>query len=465
MVKKFLLLFLSLIFLVFFLSGCSPVFCSTPDILVKGECCPDLDKDGKCDPEGLVVDVEHNYTLPPKQTESAIPKEVTPKTKEGVLLTVSPDGGPYLGNPSATTLFIEFGDYTDRNTQRFHNEILPTLLEKYGDHMKYTFRNYVSLNNRYSLEAAEASECAKDQDKFWDYHNILVNNTYRLSTSFLRDYAEQAELDMVQFDACFDQRKYSDKIIEDKEEGSTYGVILTPTFFVNNQRIVGFKTLSAYETVLEETLFDELKGARGKKFSATSIGRSHLVLEGPSALDPSITTSPYTNILDFSDATFTLTAQDITLEDSSTSKDQANLVVSFTLEQPQTFQKADYQIILENVISEGVEHTFYGGVGTNILLNGNIGVGTSQLPSSVAHLALWGTADIYKNGNLIAEDTFTHFFITQGIRDANHRLMPRADKTEIEAHLIIAGKYGGTYIQGLNQGYLYLFWDTIDFRQ
>ena len=173
MVKRISFFLLGTIFLLLVINACAPVYCSTPDILYKGKCCPDKDKDGKCDGDKEIT--EETYVPEPKyatnQQENKEEKKLQPKTKDGVFRKVSPDDDPSMGNPEAETLFIEFADYTNKNTQRFHKEILPKLLENYGDNIKYIFRNHPDLTNRQSIQAAEASECADEQGKYWKYHN------------------------------------------------------------------------------------------------------------------------------------------------------------------------------------------------------------------------------------------------------------------------------------------------------
>jgi len=235
MVKKISVLFFSLFFLAFFIIGCSPVYCSTPNILYKGECCPDKDEDGICDKGDILVEKSYDLATP-QRPEITIPVEkvgehLLPKTKEGVLLRINQDDDPFLGDPKADTTLILFGDYADRGTQRFHKEVLPQILQTYGDKIKYVFRNYPSLTDSKSQRAAEASECAFEQNKFWEYHDKLFFNIYRLTLSDLYAYADQSDMDATQFKLCLSSRRYREEVLGDVKDGDDYGVILAPTFF------------------------------------------------------------------------------------------------------------------------------------------------------------------------------------------------------------------------------------------
>ncbi|MEK6903640.1 MAG: thioredoxin domain-containing protein [Nanoarchaeota archaeon] len=467
MVKRLFSLLVILIFIPFF-SGCTSVYCSTPSILVDGACCTDANKDGLCDTGNFVAE----ETIPPpplKITSTNISLPTTPvlTTKEGALLKISQDDDHFLGNANGTVLLTLFGDYAGTNTQRFHQEIIPKLLDFYGSHIRYTFRNYPDLTNRRSVDAAEASECAGEQGKFWEYHEILLQHYFALSSSYLADYAQEAKLNILQFTTCFLNRKYSAEVLQDLRDGDSYGVYMTPTLFINNQRISGFKSFATYQTALESELYDELQQVKGTTVSARSLGtQGYLILEGQAALDPSISQSPYSDVLDFVDSSFTFTATDRTPADTPQPQDAAQLTATFDVKKQ--FTTDSYDIALTQLSSEGVTHSFFGGVGTQILINGKTGIGTSYLPATTAYVSLWGLSDVSKNGQLIASNVFTHFIITPAIRGADKKILSRVPSSGLpEAYLLLAGKYdkNGQAIPDTDQGFLYLYWDSLDLRQ
>lgn len=234
---------------------------------------------------------------------------------------------------------------------------------------------------------------------------------------------------------------------------------------MNNERISGFKNFAAFEKILNDALFDILLEERIITISAKSTGKANSILEGEAALDPTVKISPYSNKLDILDASFSVVAKDSTKGDSASSKDTASLLVTFTVKKHAQFYEDVYKIILTDLINEGIDHTYFGGVGTHIFVNGNTGIGTNYLPLSRAYLTLWGKSSIYKNDELLTTDAFTHFFITTAIRDENKQLMQRTDDTRTEAYLLLSGKYGGSSIPGTDQGFIYLYWDTLDLRQ
>lgn len=82
MVKRISLFFLGTLFLLLVLNGCTPVYCSTPNILSDGKCCLDKDKDGKCDEGEIIIEeiyVPEQRTTTNQQEEEI--KEQQPKNK------------------------------------------------------------------------------------------------------------------------------------------------------------------------------------------------------------------------------------------------------------------------------------------------------------------------------------------------------------------------------------------------
>ncbi len=95
-----------------------------------------------------------------------------------------------------------------------------------------------------SESAAQAAECAGDQDKFWAYANYLFahqdgENSGALSPDNLKKFAVQLGLNSNTFNACLDSGKYAAEVNQQKAEGEQRGVQATPTFFINGKRYEG----------------------------------------------------------------------------------------------------------------------------------------------------------------------------------------------------------------------------------
>ena len=110
----------------------------------------------------------------------------------------------------------------------------------------YTFRHFPFLDDnaasRESDQAANASMCAAEQGRFWDYHDILFANWNSENAGAFSDrrlvaYAETINLDMDSFNSCFEANKYKAQIDEDLAAGNRAGVTGTPSLFVNGQQL------------------------------------------------------------------------------------------------------------------------------------------------------------------------------------------------------------------------------------
>ena len=93
-----------------------------------------------------------------------------------------------------------------------------------------------------SFRAAEATECAADQNKFWEYHDTVFENWKGVNEGHFSDdnlklFASSLQLDRNAFDACFDSRKYLGKVEADLRRGEQLGVQGTPTLFLNGEML------------------------------------------------------------------------------------------------------------------------------------------------------------------------------------------------------------------------------------
>lgn len=104
--------------------------------------------------------------------------------------------------------------------------------------------------------AAEASECADEQGKFWEYHDALfVNhggeNQGAFSKDRLKKFATDLRLDAAKFNACLDSGKYSAVVENETASVQAIGVTSTPAFLVNGQPIAGAQSFDTFQRVIE----------------------------------------------------------------------------------------------------------------------------------------------------------------------------------------------------------------------
>jgi len=109
----------------------------------------------------------------------------------------------------------------------------------------------------YAQKAAEASECADDQGKFWEYHDLVFANQSAIDVDSLKGYAGQLGLDTGTFDECLDEGKQSSEVEKDLEDGQASGVTGTPAFFINGQLVSGAQPFTVFQQIIDQLLAGE----------------------------------------------------------------------------------------------------------------------------------------------------------------------------------------------------------------
>lgn len=164
-------------------------------------------------------------------------------------------GDPALGPEDAPVTIVEFTDYQCPFCARHHRTTKPELLREYDGRVRYVVKNF-PLRNIHPLaqKAAEAAECAGDQDRFWDYADLLFERAPALRPASLVEYAAEVGMDRDRFRRCLTSGEMAAAVESDFREGRRHGVRSTPTFFLNGRPVVGAKPLAEFQTLLEAAL-------------------------------------------------------------------------------------------------------------------------------------------------------------------------------------------------------------------
>lgn len=152
---------------------------------------------------------------------------------------------------------VEFSDFQCPYCKRFRDQTFDALIEQYGDQIRIVYRDFpLDSIHPEARKAAEAAECADDQGKFWEYHDLVYANQQvtGLGLEALGGFAEELELDMDEFNECLESGKYADEVSADLADGTRYSVTGTPTFFINGVRLVGAQPLAAFTAIIDQEL-------------------------------------------------------------------------------------------------------------------------------------------------------------------------------------------------------------------
>ncbi|MDP7247026.1 MAG: DsbA family protein [Candidatus Peribacteraceae bacterium] len=144
---------------------------------------------------------------------------------------------PPAGNPDGVILVQEFSDLQCPACRVAHAKVSTPLLQQYGNVIRFEWKHFPLQSHRYAMAAAQASECAADQGKFWVYIDKIFEHQSELSPDSLIAWAGELKLDMELFERCSKSNAKKGIALSDYKEGRDMGVGGTPTFFVDGKQV------------------------------------------------------------------------------------------------------------------------------------------------------------------------------------------------------------------------------------
>jgi protein-disulfide isomerase len=195
--------------------------------------------------------------------DSAAPTAQQQQQPDVSALTKLGDRDVILGDPNAPVTIIEYSDFQCPFCGRFFNDTEPQLRTDYiqTGKARMVYRELAFLGPE-SVESAKAAECAKDQNKFWTYHDELfkaetaegVENSGNLKRDLFVKLANDAGLDAAAFADCYDSGKYSDVVQSETSAAQAAGINATPTFVVNGQMLQGAQPYASFKSIIDGIL-------------------------------------------------------------------------------------------------------------------------------------------------------------------------------------------------------------------
>ncbi len=163
--------------------------------------------------------------------------------------------GNTLGDANAPVTLEVYADFQCPVCGQFDRGTLKQIEDKYvkTGKVKIVYNHFAFIGDE-STRAAEASECANAQGKFWEYADTLFNNQAgenqgAFSDANLEKFAQQVSLDMDQYRTCMQARTYLSKVQTSTQNGTARGVNATPTIFINGQLARGAISLAQFESI------------------------------------------------------------------------------------------------------------------------------------------------------------------------------------------------------------------------
>lgn len=167
---------------------------------------------------------------------------------------VAYDPARVRGDSKAPVTIVEFSDFQCPFCKKVH-PVMKELLTKYAGRVKLAYRDFPLRQIHAQAQiAAEASRCAEEQGRFWEYHDRLFENQGKLDQTALVEYAAGGGLDRPQFESCLASGKFRPQIEQDYQEGMRLGVQGTPAFFINGVLVSGAQPADVFEKAIEAEL-------------------------------------------------------------------------------------------------------------------------------------------------------------------------------------------------------------------
>lgn len=150
-----------------------------------------------------------------------------------------------LGDPNAKVTMIEYADFQCPFCGKFFTETTQPVIEKYvkTGKVQFVYRDFAFLGPE-SLKSAEATWCAGDQNKYWEFHDYLFThqngeNKGSFADANLKAFAKTLGLDTVTFNQCLDSGKYTKAVTDSTTNAGKAGVQGTPkSFILKNGKVV-----------------------------------------------------------------------------------------------------------------------------------------------------------------------------------------------------------------------------------
>jgi len=203
------------------------------------------------------------------KTPAPQPAQTQIRPSTPAVIQVSVDDDPFKGNPDASVTVIEFSDFQCPFCSRFFTQTLPILQENYIDtgKIKFVYRDFpIDSIHPNARPVHIAAECADEQGKFWEYHDILFEkqsvwqrlSPFDLQTTLVQ-YADDFGLQTTSFEACLSSPEIADEVNADLLQATQYGASGTPTFFIGNEKngfikLVGAQPYASFQAAIDSQL-------------------------------------------------------------------------------------------------------------------------------------------------------------------------------------------------------------------
>ena len=169
----------------------------------------------------------------------------------------NPESCIVSGAADAPVSLVEVSDFGCPNCANFHNQTAPLIQEQYVEpgQVRWVFVPYALRPE--TVLAATASMCAAEQDRYEDFVKAMFqvpDDAVRVTEESFTQVAQSIGLDMGEFQSCVDSDRFVPVVNDNRQIASDAGVNGTPTFFANDNEIVGARPFAVFQREIEAAL-------------------------------------------------------------------------------------------------------------------------------------------------------------------------------------------------------------------
>jgi len=173
---------------------------------------------------------------------------------ESPRISIELGNSPSKGPTAAPITMVEFADYQCPYCYSVEPTV-KSIMDKYKNKIRFVFKSYPLIQlHPQAVNASIAAECAQNQGKFWEMHDILFENHSKLSDAAYPGFAKTVGLDLNKFQACFKDPSVKAKVMKDESYGQSLGISATPAFYINGILLMGAQPESEFISIIEKEL-------------------------------------------------------------------------------------------------------------------------------------------------------------------------------------------------------------------
>ncbi|MBN1385935.1 thioredoxin domain-containing protein [Candidatus Woesearchaeota archaeon] len=204
---------------------------------------------GKMDLGTAAVDDDAD-AKPTQPTQPTNPTQPTIDMKKLV------DDDTVKGDKDSPVTIVEFSEFECPFCGRYYRDTYGQIMDNYvkTGKVKYVFRDFPLSFHQNAQKAAEAAECAGEQDMYWEMHDKLFESGVTGGVDSFKQYAADIGLDTDDFNSCLDSGKMAAETAKDMQDGQAAGIRGTPGFIINGKLLSGAQPYTAFEAAINEAL-------------------------------------------------------------------------------------------------------------------------------------------------------------------------------------------------------------------